>query len=170
MSKATIRAATRADLPRLIEIYNYYIINTPITFDLEPYTIETRTPWFDEHAETGRHRMLVAVEDGNVIGYATSSRFRSKAAYNPTVESSVYCAHEATGRGIGSMLYGALFDILATEDVNRIVAGVTIPNDASIALHKRFGFYEVGTFTEQGRKFGRYWDVTWLERPLRLSR
>jgi phosphinothricin acetyltransferase len=169
MSKATVRPATRADLPRLVEIYNYYIISTPITFDLEPYTIETRRPWFDEHAETGRHRMLVAVEDSVVIGYATSSRFRSKAAYNPTVESSIYCAHEATGRGIGSMLYGALFDILAAEDINRIVAGVTIPNDASIALHKRFGFYEVGTFTEQGRKFGRYWDVTWLERPMRLS-
>ena len=169
MSKPTIRAAMRADLPRLVEIYNYYIINTPITFDLEPYTIETRTPWFDEHSDTGRHRMLVAVEDEIVIGYATSSRFRSKAAYNPTVESSLYCAQGATGRGIGSMLYRALFDILATEDINRIVAGVTIPNEASIALHKRFGFYEVGTFTEQGRKFGRYWDVTWLERPQKIS-
>ena len=169
MSNTTIRAATRADLPRLVEIYNYYIHNTPITFDLEPYTIETRTPWFDEHSDTGSHRMLVAVENDIVIGYATSSRFRSKAAYNPTVESSIYCAHDATGRGIGSMLYGALFDILASEDVNRIVAGVTIPNDASIALHKRFGFYEVGTFTEQGRKFGRYWDVTWLERPQKIT-
>lgn len=169
MAKTTIRPATREDLPRLIEIYNYYIINTPITFDLEPYTIETRATWFEEHSDSGRHRMLVAVENDIVIGYATSSRWRSKAAYNPTIESSVYCSQEATGRGIGSMLYRALFQILATEDVNRIVAGVTIPNDASIALHKRFGFYEVGTFTEQGRKFGRYWDVTWLERPLKIT-
>jgi len=71
MADTIIRPATRADLPRLTELYNYYIINTPITFDLEPYTIETRTPWFDEHSDIGRHRMIVAVEDGTVIGYAT---------------------------------------------------------------------------------------------------
>src|SRR5262249_9203320 len=108
MAEVTIRAATRADLARLVQIYNYYIINTPITCDLEPYTIETRTPWFDEHAETGRYRMMVAVEAGVVLGYATSSRWRTKAAYNPTVEASIYCANEARGRGIGSIMYRAL--------------------------------------------------------------
>src|ERR1700733_10741976 len=130
MANTPLSPPPPADLPRLIDIYNYYIVNTPITFDLEPYTIETRTSWFEEHSDSGRHRMIVAVENENVIGYATSSRFRSKAAYNPTVESSIYCAHEVTGRGIGAMLYRALFDILATEDINRIVAGATIPNDA----------------------------------------
>jgi len=169
MAEVTTRAATRADLPRLVEIYNYYIINTPITFDLEPYTVETRTPWFDEHAEVGRHRMIVAVEDGLVIGYATSSRWRSKAAYNPTVEASIYCANEARGRGVGATMYRALFEALKSEDINRVVAGITVPNDSSIGLHKKFGFYEVGTFTEQGRKFGRYWDVTWMERPFKLA-
>ncbi len=78
MVETIVRPATRADLPRLTEIYNYYIINTPITFDLEPYTIETRTPWFEEHSDSGRHRMLVAVENDIVIGYATSSRFREQ--------------------------------------------------------------------------------------------
>ena len=169
MAEMIIRPATRADLPRLTEIYNYYVINTPITFDLEPFTVEARTPWFDEHSDRGRHRLMVAVEDGNVIGYASSSRFRTKAAYNPTVESSIYCAPEATGRGIGSKLYTALFEVLADEDVNLIVAGVTIPNDASIALHDRFGFRAVGTFTTIGRKFGRFWDVTWMERPLKIA-
>jgi phosphinothricin acetyltransferase len=169
MSTVSIRPTTRADLARLIEIYNYYIINTAITFDLEPYTIATRTPWFEEHTGGARHQMLVAVENEIVIGYACTGRFRDKAAYDPTVEASIYCAPEATGRGIGARLYTALFELLAGEDVHRIVAGVTIPNDASIALHQRFGFREIGTFSEVGFKFGRRWDVTWLERPLKIA-
>ncbi|HVN26888.1 MAG TPA: GNAT family N-acetyltransferase, partial [Candidatus Binataceae bacterium] len=105
MATVSIRASTRADLPRLVEIYNYYIINTAITFDLEPYTVATRTPWFEEHTAGGRHQMMVAVENDIVIGYACTGRFRDKAAYDPSVEASIYCASEATGRGIGSMLY-----------------------------------------------------------------
>jgi phosphinothricin acetyltransferase len=81
----------------------------------------------------------------------------------------VYCAPEAVGRGIGSKLYTALFEAIAGEDINRIVAGVVIPNDSSIALHNRFGFRAIGTFTQNGRKLGRYWDVVWFERPLKLQ-
>jgi phosphinothricin acetyltransferase len=101
MAEAIARTATRADLPRMTEIYNYYVINTPITFDLEPFTVEARTPWFEEHSESGRYRLFVAAEEGSrVIGYASTSRFRGKHAYDTTVESSIYCATEATGRGI----------------------------------------------------------------------
>ncbi len=151
-----------------VEIYNYYVINTPITFDLEPLTIEERTPWFEEHSDRGRYRLLVAVENDNLLGYATSGRFRVKRAYDTSVDSSIYCAPEATGRGIGSKLYAALFDAIAGEDINRIIAGITLPNDASMALHRRFGFQVVGTFSEVGRKFDRYWDVLQLERPLKV--
>ncbi len=105
-----------------------------------------------------------------MISYASTGRFRVKPAYDTTVESSIYCAPEAVGRGIGTKLYVALFEVLADQDINRIVAGVTLPNDASVALHRRFGFQPVGTYTEVGRKFGRYWDVMWLERPLKISR
>ncbi len=168
MATTIIRPATRADLPRLVEIYNYYVINTPITFDLAPLTIEQRTPWFEEHSDRGRYRLLVAVENDHLLGYATTGRFRVKHAYDTTVDSSIYCAPEATGRGVGSKLYGALFDAIGGEDINRIIAGVTMPNDASVALHRRFGFQVVGTFSEVGRKFDRYWDVTQLERPLKL--
>lgn len=168
MPDTIIRPANRADLPRLTEIYNHYVINTPITFDLAPLSIDERTPWFEEHSDRGRYRLLVAVEEGTLLGYATTGRFRVKRAYDTTVDSSIYCAPEATGRGIGSKLYGALFDAIAGEDINRIIAGVTIPNDASLALHRRFGFQVVGTFSEVGRKFGRFWDVTQLERPLKI--
>jgi phosphinothricin acetyltransferase len=167
MADTIIRPAIRRDLPRLTEIYNYYVINTPITFDLEPLSVEARTPWFEEHSLAGRYRLLVAVEGGEVIGYASTTRFRVKRAYDTTVESSIYCAPEALGRGIGAKLYGALFDAIAGEDIHRIVAGITLPNDASVALHRRFGFQVVGTFTEVGRKLGRFWDVAQLERRLK---
>jgi phosphinothricin acetyltransferase len=167
MGETIIRSAMFSDLPRLTEIYNHYVSNTAITFDLDPFTVEARIPWFEEHSDGGRYRLLVAIEQGKVMGYASTGRFRVKRAYDPTVETSIYCANEARGRGIGTKLYTALFAAIACEDIHRIVAGVTLPNEASIALHRRFGFREVGTFTEQGRKFGRYWDVAWLERPLK---
>jgi len=168
MADISIRLATRADLPRLTEIYNYYVINTPVTFDVEPYTVERRAEWFSQFAATGRYRLLVAEENGTILGYAGTTRFRPKAAYETTVETTIYCAPEATGKRIGSRLYAALFDSLEGEDIRMFVAGYTLPNPASAVLHERFGFKRVGVFTENGRKFGRYWDVAWNERPAKL--
>jgi phosphinothricin acetyltransferase len=161
-----VRPAGPADLARLTEIYNHYVLTSPVTFDLEPLTVEQRVAWFMEHSECGRHRLLVADEEGLVVGYASTSRFRARAAYDTTVEASIYCAPEAVGRGIGSMLYRQLFTAIAEEDINRIVAGITLPNAASLALHRFFGFVQVGIFTQNGRKFDRYWDVAWFERSL----
>jgi phosphinothricin acetyltransferase len=162
----SIRPATIEDLPALTDLYNHYIVNSAITFDLRPLTTGERRGWFDDHPG-GRHRLLVAVDDdARRLGYATTSRWRAKAAYDTTVESSVYCHPDAVGRGCGSALYAALFDSIATEDVQRIVAGVALPNPASIRLHERFGFRLVGVFHGVGRKFDTYWDVAWFERPL----
>ena len=99
-----------ADLPALTDIYNHYVVNTAITFDLRPFAPEERRPWFDEHLTTGRHRLLVAAdESGAILGYATTSRWRPKAAYDTTVEASVYCRAKSVGRGCGTELYrGAL--------------------------------------------------------------
>jgi phosphinothricin acetyltransferase len=163
-----IRPANRADLLRLTEIYNHYVIHTPITFDLEPHTVERRAAWFEQFALTGRHRLVVAEEDGVVQGYAGTTRFRPKAAYDTTVETTIYSRHESVGKGIGRTLYAGLFDSLAGENVHRIVGGYTLPNAASAKLHEMFGFKSVGIFTEVGYKFGKYWDVAWTERPLRL--
>jgi phosphinothricin acetyltransferase len=169
MSNLLIRAARAEDLQRLTEIYNYYVINSPATFDLEPYTLERRMQWFSQFGITGRHRLLVGEENGLVIGYAGTTRFRPKAAYDTTVETTIYCGPDNTRKGLGGMLYRALFEAIANEDIHRIVAGFTLPNPASQALHERFGFKLIGIFHEVGRKFGRYHDVAWNERPLRLT-
>src|SRR5262252_10319190 len=164
MSQMGVRAAKQADLARLTEIYNHYVLNTPVTFDIDPYTVEKRQPWFDQFGASGRYRLLVAEENGVLLGYAGTMRWRPKAAYDTTVETTIYCAPERVGKGIGRLLYAALFDALRGEDVHRFVAGYTMPNAATAAIHKRFGFTVVGVFTEVGRKFGRYWDVCWTER------
>jgi phosphinothricin acetyltransferase len=164
MSETRIRAAARGDLARITEIYNYYVLNTPVTFDVEAYTVERREPWFAQFGETGRHRLLVAEENGVVMGYAGTTRFRPKAAYETTVETTIYCASEAVGKGMGVRLYAELFERLRGEDIHRFVAGYALPNSATEALHRRFGFKVVGVFSENGRKFGKYWDVCWVER------
>ena len=165
-----VRPAIAADLAALTAIYNYYVLHTPITFDVAPFQPEDRRGWFEEHTGGGRHRLLIAEERDAVVGYATTSRWRAKPAYETTVESSVYVRHDATGRGIGRQLYTALFDAIAAEDVHTIVAGVALPNEASIALHERCGFEKVGVFREVGRKFDRLWDVAWWQRPAHLRR
>ena len=169
MSNLTVRPARVEDLPRLTEIYNQYVLNSPVTFDLEPYTVERRMQWFSQFGVTGRHRLLLVEADGLVLGYAGTTRFRPKAAYDTTVETTIYCSADNTRKGLGSLLYSALFEAIVNEDIQRIVAGFTLPNPASQALHQRFGFKLVGIFHEVGRKFGRYHDVAWNERPLRLN-
>lgn len=164
MEELRIRPATRADLARLTEIYNYYVVNTPVTFDDEPYTVERREAWLGQFGVAGRYRLLVAEGDSGVLGYAGTMRFRPKPGYDTTVETTVYCAPEAVGKGIGGLLYSALFEAVRGEDIHRFVAGYALPNPATAALHERFGFKEVGVFTENGRKFGKYWDVCWTER------
>jgi phosphinothricin acetyltransferase len=164
MAEVLLRPAARADLARLTGIYNHYVVNTPVTFDVEPYTIEGRESWFAQFAATGRYRLLVAEENGIVLGYSGTTRFRPKAAYDTTVETTIYCDPSATGKGIGSRLYAALFESLRGEDIHRFVAGYALPNPATAAIHARFGFKVVGVFSENGRKFGKYWDVCWVER------
>jgi phosphinothricin acetyltransferase len=162
----SIRPASSRDVPRLAEIYDHYVRHTPVTFDIEPVTVEDRRVWLAQFSNVGPHRLFVAERDGVVLGYAGSHAFRAKRAYDTTVETTVYCAPEATGQGIGSALYTALFEALTGEDLRLAVAGITLPNPASVALHRRFGFTLAGVMHEVGRKFGRYWDVAWYEKRL----
>jgi phosphinothricin acetyltransferase len=167
-TEVQVRAGVEADLDALTALYNHYVRETPITFDTEAFAPEERRPWLLSHPEDGPHRLMVATDADSqeILGYATSSPYRPKAAYSTSVETTVYVAPGAGRRGIGTLLYEALFEALADEDVHRAYAGIAQPNEASTRLHERFGFRHVGTFREVGRKFGRYWDVAWYEKNL----
>ena len=168
MSGTVIRRVEPGDLPALLEIYNHYVRETAITFDVEPRSLAQRQAWLDSFATGGRYQCFVAARNDKAVGWASSHRYNERAAYETTVESSVYCRVDAVGRGIGTRLYEALFESIGAEDVHQIVAGVSLPNPASVALHERVGFRRVGVFEHVGRKFGRYWDVAWFQRPLKL--
>jgi phosphinothricin acetyltransferase len=161
-----VRSATSDDFPALIDIYNHYVVNSGATFDLEPVPLDRAAPFFGTYSSSGPHRLLVAAAADRVAGYATSGPLRSRPAYNASVEVTVYLHPAETGRGIGSILYDRLFADLSTEHLHRAYAVIAQPNPASVALHRRFGFTEVGTMHEVGRKLGRWWDVLWMERPL----
>jgi phosphinothricin acetyltransferase len=166
MSGLRVRPAALADLERLTAIYNHYVLDGAITFDVDQVTVDERRSWYVAHTTGPGHRLVVAEDARGILGYAGTGPFRAKRAYDTTVETTIYVAPDALGLGVGRALYTALFEAIAGEDVHRAVAGVTLPNPASLALHRRFGFSEVGVFRENGRKLGRYWDVMWLERAL----
>jgi phosphinothricin acetyltransferase len=161
-----IQEGRAADLEQVNEIYNHYVRTSPATFDIEPISMERRREWFSHYSTTGPYRLIVADAGGVIAGFATSSRFMERKAYETSVSTSLYCAPDQTGQGVGSALYRALFDAISSEDLHRAYAGIAQPNPASVALHQSFGFKQVALFTEQGRKFDRYWDVAWYEKAL----
>ena len=165
-SLINVRHLEPNDVPAINEIYNHYILNTPITFDIDPKSVEERIAWATTFAEQGRYQCLVATEGEAFLGWACSGPYRAKAAYQTSVEVSIYLDPNASGRGIGVALYDALFEELKTEGIHRALAAITHPNEASVALHKRFGFSEIGLFAEVGHKFEKYWDVLWMEKHL----
>ena len=166
MDGVLVRTAASGDLQPLTDLYNHYVKTGPATFDLSPASLESRRQWMSRYADAGPHRLLVATSGDAIAGYATSGKLREKPGYLTSVETTVYVHPDRLARGIGARLYTALFEALANEDVHRAYAAIVIPNPASVALHARFGFQPVGLFREAGRKFGRYWDVQWFERPL----
>lgn len=167
-TEVQVRPGTEGDLEALTDLYNHYVRETSITFDTAIFTPEERRPWLLSHPEDGPYRLMVATDTDSqeILGYATSSPFRAKQAYATSVEVTVYLRPDAGGRGVGTLLYEALFEALSGEDLHRAYAGIAQPNEASVRLHERFGFRHVGTYREVGRKFGRYWDVAWFERDL----
>lgn len=165
MSQAfTIRRGETADAQAISALYDYYVANTPITFDIEPKSRKVREDWLNQFSDQGRYQLFIAEWDGVLAGYSCSMQFRIKAAYDTSVETSVYVAHGYHGKGVGRALYSQLFDVLKSQEVHRAYAGITEPNPGSVALHEAFGFKNVGTFHEVGLKFEKYWDVAWFER------
>ncbi|MFT3855598.1 MAG: GNAT family N-acetyltransferase [Ilumatobacteraceae bacterium] len=161
-----VRHADAGDREAIVRIYNWYIDNSHATFDVAPITVDDRAAWFAQFAPIGPHRLLVAIDGGEVIGYAGSVAHREHVAFAGTVELTIYLDHEHTRRGTGSALYGRLLAELANEPIHLIVAGIALPNEASIALHRRFGFRPVGIFDRYAQKNGVEISSLWMQRRL----
>lgn len=143
----------------LLSIYNYEVVNGTATFDLEPKTMEERMVWFREH-NVDNHPLIVAEMDGRAVGYASLSGYREKEAYAATVELSIYVDPAYRRRGVARMLMQSILDeARRRQDIHTVISVITGGNEASIKLHKEFGFTHCGTMREVGEKFGRLLDI-----------
>ncbi|WP_194767977.1 GNAT family N-acetyltransferase [Tamlana sp. I1] len=152
------------DAQAVLNIYNYYVLNTVVTFDIEPLTLVAFENKINSIQE--KYPFLVYEENNEILGYAYGSQFRPKPAYNRVVESTVYVSHEAHGKQIGSTLYSALLNDLKQRQFHTVLGVLTIPNDASIKLHEKFGFEKVAHLNEVGFKFDTWqhvgiWQLKW---------
>jgi phosphinothricin acetyltransferase len=161
-----IRPATEHDLDRINTIYNSYIVGKHTSFDREPWTISERRRWFERYETEGRYQVLVLEEEGLVLGFASSSPFKSKAAYETSVETTIVLDEVHLGRGLGRKLLSALLERLQAEPVHRAYALIALPNDPSVALHERLGYRHVGTLDEVGHKLDVYHSVLIMELAL----
>ena len=152
-----IRRATATDAERIAEIYNWYVLNTVITFETTVVTPSDMRQRIQEHLET--YDWLVGESHQQIVGYAYYGSFRTRAAYNHTVESTVYLSQEATGKGFGTSLYSALLESATRNGFREMIGVIALPNPASIALHRTMGLHEVGVLRGVGYKFGQHVDV-----------
>lgn len=161
----TIRSAVADDAQTLLAIYAPLVVETAISFEIEPPTVEQ----FRERIEItmSRWAWFVAERESQPVGYAYAGAHRARAAYRWSVETSVIVASHSRGAGIGTTLYRELLQRLADLGYCNAYAAIALPNAASIALHRRTGFEPVGVFSSVGRKFGRWHDVSWWQRRMR---
>ncbi|MBC7569604.1 MAG: N-acetyltransferase [Spirosoma sp.] len=160
----TIRAATSADASAMLAIYAPFVLNTTFSFE---YTVPT-VAGFAQRIETIRERFpyLVAEQDGRIMGYAYASAHRDRAAYQWSVDTSVYIHPDAHRQGMARQLYTTLFDLLRRQGMYNVYAGITLPNPASEAFHRSMGFRPVGVYENVGFKFGAWHSATWLQMAL----
>ena len=158
----SIRLATRADLDAINNIYNHYVFASTCTYQEEPETPESRQKWFENHRpET--HPIIVAEVNGRVLGWGSLSPYHSRCAYRFTVENSVYVHHEHLGKGLGSAILKDLVVRACAIGHHAIIAAIDGSQAASVKLHRKFGFTDVGHFREVGFKFDTWLDVVYLE-------
>jgi L-amino acid N-acyltransferase len=159
-----VRCATEADLPVVRKIYHHYVLTSTCTFQLEPETDTERLAWFQGRSD--KHPVTVAEVDGEVVGWGSLSRWKERAAYDRSVEASVYVAADRHRRGIGRVLLLDLLDRARALGHHVVIGGACTEHPASIALQESVGFERVGCFREVGFKFGRWLDVLWLQKVL----
>lgn len=153
-----IRPATPDDAEAIVRIYNHYILNTIITFEEQPVSVQEMAERLVEVAAAALP-WLVAEEVGQVIGYAYASKWKGRCAYRYSVESTVYLDPQAKGKGHGTRLYEQLLALLKAHGVHVVIGGIALPNAASIALHEKLGMRQAGQFSEVGFKFEQWIDV-----------
>lgn len=156
-----IRAVKLEDSKEIAEIYNYYILNSCVTF--EELAISTEEMRGRIEAAHLKFPWLVFEKDQEILGYAFSSVWKPRLANKHTVESTVYLKKEATKMGIGSLLYAALINQLTDFGFHAVIGGISLPNEASVALHEKFGFEKIAQFKEVGYKFKKWIDVGYWE-------
>lgn len=162
---ATIRDATEADLPRILEITNDAIANTTAIWSVAPATLETRRAWLLDRQGRGSP-VLVAAEGDVVLGFASYGDFRPWDGYLHTVEHSLYVYPDAQGRGVGRALLATLIERAEAQGKRAMVAGIEAGNTASVTLHRRVGFEEAGLLREVGHKFGHWLDLLFMQKLL----
>ncbi|WP_291426539.1 GNAT family N-acetyltransferase [Deinococcus sp.] len=160
-----VRAATREDVPAILDIYNEAVLNTTASYDLEPVSLESRLDWYD-HKTRGGWPVLVAEQGGQVDGFATFGPFREKAGYAGTAEHSVYVRAGQRGSGLGLRLMQALIAEARKMDLHVLVGGIDADNAGSIAFHARLGFEQVAHMKQVGRKFDRWLDLVFMQLTL----
>jgi phosphinothricin acetyltransferase len=162
------RLIERSDADAIREIYNAEVLSSTVTFDLVARTAAEQLVWIDHH--TGGHPAIVAVDNEGaepaVVGFASLSPYRSRPAYAPTVEDSVYVHRDHRGRGIGKLLLAELVELARDHGFHSVMARIVGGHETSIALHRACGFEEVGREREVGRKFGKWLDVVLMQRML----
>ena len=146
-------------------IYNVEVQESTVTFDITPRSLADQQVWIAEHS--GGHPAIVAVDDdATLLGFASLSPFKPRAAYAPTVEDSVYVHRDARGHGVGELLLREIIRLGTDHGFHSAVARIVGGHEASIALHRKCGFEEIGCEREVGRKFGRWLDVVLMQRML----
>jgi L-amino acid N-acyltransferase YncA len=156
-----IRSATPDDAERICDIYNYYIVNTPVSFEEEMVSADEMRRRIETVMED--YPWYVYEENGDILGYSYATRWKTRSAYRFSSESTVYVKHGITGKGIGSDLYAKLLAELKIRSIHAVVGGIALPNEKSQALHEKFGFKKVAHFSKIGFKFGQWIDLGYWE-------
>lgn len=161
-SSITIRDAVEQDLPEILDIYNDVILTTTAVYSEKPHTLEMRTTWFKERKEAG-FPVIVAEQDGVIVGFGTYGHFRVWPCYRFTVEHSVYVHKDNRGQGISKILLNNIIILARNAGLHALIAGIDSENEISLLLHQKFGFVQVARFKEVGFKFDRWLDLIFME-------
>jgi len=156
-----IRDISIIDASQICKIYNYYVLNTIITFEETPVSEEEMKSRIELTIE--KLPWIVYEKKGQILGYAYASEWKSRCAYKHSLETTVYLKNGVSGNGIGSLLYEELISRLKKINYHAAIGGISLPNEASIALHEKFGFEKIGQFREVGYKFDKWIDVGYWE-------